>query len=179
MLCFRCILATLSLDHQVFVHISNSLTRKWKRTIDITRSLQDYYHKHGFHLDSDGARSTTEINKTHHSFVEFKRRTNLLSITSLKWCPILFTQKSVDIEDIDSVKGFAVLATGMKSGHIIFWKIMASVLSEMTTAEVVGSVNSESSSTCSLAWHSPDYQQGRTLASLKCKIHIINSWSKS
>lgn len=164
---FRCVLATLSEDYQVFIHISSKLSRKWKRTISITKYLQDYFHKCAFHVDFDDVSSIssdssqTEINdqKTNCKFSEFKRRLNFLSVTSLQWHPTLFKHKMESVNSMNDFKSFAILTTGNKSGYIMFWKISAPVLNEKTLVEMVGIINCDSSSLCAFAWFH-DNQQG-------------------
>lgn len=148
----------------MFVHVPSKLGRKWKRTVNITEFLRDYFHKCAFHLDTDEATNTTDSSETYCrkkclNFSEFKRRSNFLSVTCLKWHPTVFEQKKEsEGENLDYFGNYAVLTTGSKSGNIMFWKIMAPVQNDAASVEMVGIVNCNTSSICSLAWYQLDDQ---------------------
>ncbi|KAK3603654.1 hypothetical protein CHS0354_017370 [Potamilus streckersoni] len=124
--CERCILASLSTDHRVAVYSRFQSDNKWKKACDLS---EIYLSQHPIQKED---------------FSTLKRTCYQAAAVVIDWSPEIY-------KEADTSRKYSVLAVGMKSGHIILWKIYLPFLSE-TECQIVATVLPHCSVPSAFSW---------------------------
>ncbi|XP_041478199.1 uncharacterized protein LOC121426104 [Lytechinus variegatus] len=144
----RSILATLSNNNHVVVYFKRK--GHWIKVENISDKLYEYAKKTNFTLRTDD--KTVEEAETDQStnFEECQRRTKSVTITGLEWSAVFHSssakpqpvrgkrgakRKHTDSDADSNSNSFVLLATALKSNHLILWKFQCPV-NEKTTSKI-------------------------------------------
>ena len=138
---FRCVLATLSANGNVYIHSSKPLTGKWYPILNITDKLFHYLMENNW-LDFQFCSPTTESTETYLQFNsgDFERhkfRKHLLFTTSICWCPTnIPCNNCLQIPDHSNLSHYhsyhsyvkckhskLLFLTASKNGYMFLWLI--------------------------------------------------------
>ena len=172
---FRCVIAALYSEYRLCIYLSPTLGKKWKEVIDLSQEFLSYLAQNNFELGQDVMQKTDWQNVSRSSskkhepgssqYSLFKQRTQILAFTCLHWFSQLYQTRedisSNQTEEIIENDKFAVLATGNKSGAVMFWKVTVPVKVNMSAVQLGGLLNTQQSWPCSLSWKEINYNQGK------------------
>ena len=161
----RCVVATLSSDHQLCIHLPPMLGFKWKEVVNLSQALRSHVAANNFKIHQNVMQTQQEktsqpkhVFSNSESVKKFNERTQLLSTTCLHWFSEIYHHNRDSITDETGSSGsdgrFAVLATGNQSGHVIFWKAALPITMNSTSVELQGFLDTHQSWPCSLSWRS-------------------------
>lgn len=161
----RCVVATLSSDHQLCIHLPPMLGFKWKEVINLSKALRCHVAANNFKIHQNVLKTQEEqpghpkyVFSNSESVKGFNQRTQLLSTTCLHWFSEIYHHNRNTMADEAGTSGsdcrYAVLATGNQSGHVIFWKAALPITMNATSVKLEGFLDTHQSWPCSLSWQS-------------------------
>lgn len=142
-----CILAVLTMDHRLILY--REVGNKWSSLIDLSVK---FYNQHKEIWEKDKQEESTETRDISFMLQQMKERTYKLAAINMTW-----TQKfsSLAVSTSDENITFCFLIVAMKSGHIIFWKVVS-----VEMIEVVAEWDSKLGYISSLCWQQTHHNSG-------------------
>ncbi|XP_023211942.1 general transcription factor 3C polypeptide 4-like, partial [Centruroides sculpturatus] len=142
-----CILAVLTMDHRLILY--REVGNKWTCLIDLSTK---FYNQHKEIWEKDKQEENAETRDISFMFQQMKERTYKLAAITMTW-----TQKfsSIAASTSDENITFCFLIVAMKSGHIIFWKVVS-----VEMIEVAAEWDSKLGYISSLCWQQTHHNSG-------------------
>ncbi|XP_011664733.1 uncharacterized protein LOC756837 isoform X1 [Strongylocentrotus purpuratus] len=188
----RSLLATLSRDNRVVVYCTGK-GQGFIKVENLSDKLYEYAKKTNFTLSSDGEeeKEVATNKETSTDFVECQRRTNSVSVTGIAWSGVLTSsvkkplptrgksnakRKRPDNDAETSTNDFILLATALKSNHVVLWKFPCPV-NEKSTSQLAAVIRPDDR-TSAMHWCVREKNEKAYLATGGCDGRI-SVWSVS